>query len=232
MSFQRRASVENITNLPRDVLDQMDELYNQCVNLGRRAKASSDFYRKINNVGDFTTTIGNVVVAMNTFSNAFNFGGYFAIVPFTLSIISGSLMYFSPEKKATQLLHIDMRARAIAREIRRMRTVQISKEKALIRIETFAAEIDDMELSMFDETAATGKGSARGNFVAHSGDDKSDEKENSELEKEISQKIDIKVVEPSVTSLASVVPPGKKEATVYIPPLKIPDNMEMSKNNK
>lgn len=165
-SIQRRGNTYTIRDsvpseeeqLPSDGTDQMiQDLYSDAMSMSLSANRKASIFKLCNVLATIFMTIAGVVIGVLSLNNNQGAIGHYisSILGFVITAIQTLLSTFSIEKRSVLLKEVASKLRKVAREIKILQNSEKSTREKMLKLEEFYAEVDELDLSIFDSSITT-----------------------------------------------------------------------------
>jgi len=170
-TIQRRGNTYMIWDLPAsddfdedeivetDVTEQMiDDLYNDTMNLSTLANNKATLYKYIYVISTLFVIIAGAVIGVlssqdvigNESSSSSATKIVISVFGFVITGIGTCMTTFSIEKRGVLLKDVSNKLRKVSRQIKTLQYSEMKPKDKILKLEEFYAEVDDMDLSIYD----------------------------------------------------------------------------------
>jgi len=141
-----------------DGTDRMiEDLYTETIHMSSAASKKASIFKVLYILANIVFIVGGVLVGVLTIQ------GYeteitkycAAILGFSIAAIQTLMSTFSIEKRGVLLKDVSIKLRKISRQIRSLRNAEMSSKDKLRRLEEYYTEVDDFDLSIFDNSVTS-----------------------------------------------------------------------------
>lgn len=135
----------------------IEDLCNETLKMSAAAQWKATLFKVIYVLTQVLTVVGGVVVTVLSFQGyettitKYSAGVIGAIIAGVQSL----MMLFAVEKRGVLLKDVSIKLRKISRQVRALRSADMKPNKKIKRLEEYYAEVDDLDLSIFDNSVTT-----------------------------------------------------------------------------
>ena len=150
--------------LPGDVIDNsvdvmIYDLYENAMNMASSAGKQANGMKIVTIIADLLVIVAGAVIGVVSLFAAQNRASYIAsALGFVISAIQGIVSTFSLQKRSVLLKEDSYRLRKAARGIRQLQYAGGKKKAILARLEEYHAEIDEIDMHIFDNNVDSRSG--------------------------------------------------------------------------
>lgn len=141
-----------------DGADRMvEDLYSETIRMSSAANRKATIFKVLYVLATIIFIVGGVVTGILAIQ------GYetritkycIAVIGFVIAGIQTLMMTFSVEKRGVLLKDVSIKLRKISRQVRALRNSELSPKDKFRRLEEYYAEVDEFDLSMYDNSVTS-----------------------------------------------------------------------------
>lgn len=137
-----------------DSVDKMiDDLYQEAIKLSQKSYRISGIFRVLNIFLTLTIIILGAVIGILSINSSCASAGLSGALGFLITAIQSFLSVFAIQKRSVLLRDVSGRLRKLSREVRTLRGAK--RKTKLKRLESYYAELDELDLNIFDNNITT-----------------------------------------------------------------------------
>jgi hypothetical protein len=138
-----------------DSMERMiNDLYAESIHLSIHANRKASILKAIHIMTTMFITIAGAVIGVLSIDHEDDASKYTAgILGFSISVVKTLSSTFSVEKKSVLLKETAAKLRKISRDVRSLQNEKIKPKKKLSKLDQYYAQVDELDLNMFDTNA-------------------------------------------------------------------------------
>lgn len=165
--FMSEDSVEEDEIAETDVIEQMiDDLYNETMHMSSMANNKATFFKYIYVISTLFVVIAGAVIGVLSTEDDMSDAAKIVVSVFGFIItgIGTCMTTFSIEKRGVLLKDVSNKLRKISRQIKTLQYSELKPKDKRLKLEEFYADVDDMDMSIYDNNIITSPITKQSNF--------------------------------------------------------------------
>ena len=141
-----------------DGVDRMiEDLYTETLHMSSSSGRKAGLFKIFYVLATIFVTISGAVIGVLTLEGYESCSSLYiaAVLGFMITAIQTLLSTFSIEKRSVLLKDVSNKLRRISRELKVLQNSEINPKKKMVKLEEFYAEVDELDISIFDNTITT-----------------------------------------------------------------------------